>query len=48
MCYLKIYIKCTLYTKRVMLSFYIDGEWIEIKFEAEIKFIMAAIVNVVG
>ena len=48
MCYLKIYIKFTLCTKRSMLSLYIEGEWMEIKFEAEIKFKMAAIVNVVG
>ena len=31
-----------------MLSLHIDGEWIEIKFEVETKFKMAAIVNLVG
>ena len=48
MCYLKIYIKVYLCTKRIMVSLLIDGEWIEIKFEVETKFKMAAIANFVG
>ena len=50
-CYLRINTKvyhCTICTKRIMFSLFIDGESIEIKFEAEIKFKMAAIVNAVG
>ena len=35
-------------TKRIVLSLYIDEECTEIKFEAEIKFKMAAIVDVAG
>ena len=42
MCYLKTTLKCTVCTKRIMLSLQTDGEWIEIKkIKEETKFKMA-------